>query len=138
LPTHIQINPHSAEPIFEQIIYQIKNAVAKGKLHKGDKLLSVREQAKEAAVNPNTVARAYECLERDEILIRRQGAGCFITGKKSALNLKERKNRLKSLLDRTVTEAFHLDFSSEQILSAMKKRLKELRFSDEDKNESTD
>lgn len=130
MSTHIHINPQSSEPIFEQIIFQVKDAVAGGKLSKGDKLPSVRELAKEATVNPNTVVRAYECLEREGIVIRRQGAGCFISGNKSALNLKERKNRLNGLLKRAVTEAFHLGFSQGDIQKAVNQSLKELRFAE--------
>ncbi|MBM4321831.1 MAG: GntR family transcriptional regulator, partial [Deltaproteobacteria bacterium] len=60
----IKIDPQSAEPIFEQIVFQVKGSVARGELLQGDRLPSVRELAKELSVNPNTVIRAYEALEK--------------------------------------------------------------------------
>ncbi len=54
----IRIDPQSAEPIFEQVVFQVKGAVARGQLSEGDRLPSVRELAKDLAVNPNTVIRA--------------------------------------------------------------------------------
>ena len=53
----IRIDPQSPEPIFDQIVFQVKGAVARGQLSAGDRLPSVRELAKEVAVNPNTVIR---------------------------------------------------------------------------------
>jgi GntR family transcriptional regulator len=127
----IRINPQSAEPIFEQIIYQVKWAVALGKMGQGDRLPSVRELAKELAVNPNTVIRAYEALEREGVVVRRQGAGCFLTGKKSTLNLRERQRQMGELIKRTLTEAFHLGFKADEIRKALEKGLKTLRFKEE-------
>jgi GntR family transcriptional regulator len=127
----IRINPQSAEPIFEQIVFQVKGSVARGEMGQGDKLPSVRELAKELAVNPNTVIRAYEALERDGVVIRRQGAGCFLTGKKSALNIRERQKQLNDLLKKTLTEAFHLGFAPEEIRKALEKGMKALRFKNE-------
>jgi len=125
----IRINPQSAEPIFEQIIFQVKESVARGELSEGDKLPSVRSLAKDLAVNPNTVIRALEALEREGVVIRRQGAGCFATGRKSTLDLKERNRQLQDLMKRTVTQAYHLGFSSDDIRKALEKDLKAKRFS---------
>ena len=66
----IRVDPRSAEPIFEQIVFQVKGAVARGEATAGDKLPSVRSLAREIAVNPNTVVRAYEVLEQ---LVRGDG-----------------------------------------------------------------
>ena len=75
----IRIDPASPEPLFEQVVFAVKAAVAKGSAAAGDKLPSVRELARELAINPNTVVRAYDALERDGVIVRRQGAGCFLT-----------------------------------------------------------
>ena len=77
----IRIDPQSAEPLFEQVVFAVKSAVAKGAAKAGEQLPSVRELARELAINPNTVVRAYEVLERDGVIVRRQGAGCFLTGR---------------------------------------------------------
>src|SRR5688572_16259485 len=124
----LTINTHSSEPIFEQIAFAVKEAVARGDLGPGAQLPSVRELAQELSVNPNTVVRAYELLTRDGVVIRRQGAGCFITGRPSALSGKQRRRQMEDLVTRAVTEAFHLGFSAEDIRGAMEEALADVRF----------
>src|SRR3954449_3242492 len=111
----LRVDLSSAEPLFEQIAFAVKDAVARGDLAQGAKLPSVRELAQELSINPNTVVRAYEALERDGVVNRRQGAGCFVTGRASNLNGRERKKQLCELATRTVTEGHHLGFSPDEI-----------------------
>jgi GntR family transcriptional regulator len=124
----LTIDPHSSEPIFEQIAFAVKEAVARGDLGPGAQLPSVRELAQELSVNPNTVVRAYELLTRDGVVIRRQGAGCFITGRPSALSGKQRRRQMEDLVTRAVTEAFHLGFSAEEVRAAVEEALADIRF----------
>jgi GntR family transcriptional regulator len=124
----IRIDPRSAEPLFTQVVFAVKSAVAKGSAKAGDCLPSVRELARELAINPNTVVRAYEVLERDGVLVRRQGAGCFLTGRGSELASSERRKQLQELLRRAATEAFHLGFSAEDVKKALAQSLDELQF----------
>lgn len=124
----IHIDPHSAEPVFEQIVFQVKTAVAQGRSASGDRLPSVRQLAKELSLNPNTVNRAYDALERDGVIVRRQGAGCFVSGEPSALNGRERRRRLGDATARLVTEAYHLGFDAEQVRDAVERALTKVRF----------
>src|SRR5580765_3692331 len=111
----LRIDPHSSEPIFGQLVFQVKARIARGELEPGDKLPSVRELAKDLAINPNTVARAYEALESEGVIVRKQGSGCFVTGQTSALRGDERKRKLDALVHRAVTEAFHLGFDEDDL-----------------------
>lgn len=124
----IRIDPTSPEPLFEQVVFAVKAAVARGTGKAGDKLPSVRELARELAINPNTVVRAYEALERDGVIVRRQGAGCFLTGRQSELASAQRRRQLHELLQRAATEAFHLGFTPADIEKALAKCLEALRF----------
>jgi GntR family transcriptional regulator len=126
----VNIDLHSSEPIFEQIAFAIKEAVARGDLAGGAQLPSVREMAHDLSVNPNTVVRAYELLTREGVVIRRQGAGCFVTGRPSALSGKHRRRQLQELVQRMVTEAFHLGFDAEDVQKAVDQALSSVRFSD--------
>jgi GntR family transcriptional regulator len=126
---NLRIDPRSAQPLFEQIAFAVKEAVARGELQAGQKLPSVRELAQDLAINPNTVVRAYDALNRDGVVVRRQGAGCFVTGRTSALNGRERRRQLDELVGRMVTEAFHLGFSAEDVRAATDEALAEMRFS---------
>ena len=123
----LRIDIQSAEPLFEQIAFAVKDAVARGDLQAGDRLPSVRELAQDLSINPNTVVRAYDVLTRDGVVVRRQGAGCFVTGKPSALNTRARRKQLTDLVQRTVTETFHLGFTAGEVREAFEEALGTLR-----------
>lgn len=72
-------NFNSTTPIYIQIIEHIKMSVAVGDYKAGDKLLSVRELAAEAEVNPNTMQKALSELEREGLLCTRRTSGRFVT-----------------------------------------------------------
>ncbi len=72
-------NFNSNTPIYIQIIEQIKFSIAVGEYRAGDKLLSVRELAAEAEVNPNTMQKALSELERGGLLYTQRTSGRFIT-----------------------------------------------------------
>lgn len=124
----IRIDATSAEPLFEQVVFAVKSAVARGAAEPGEKLPSVRELARDLGINPNTVVRAYEVLERDGVIVRRQGAGCFLTGSGSDLAATERRRQLQELLLRAATEAFHLGFTAADIEKALRQCLDQLEF----------
>lgn len=122
----LRVDPRSGEPLFEQLVFQVKRGVAEGLLAPGAKLPSVRELAKQLGINPNTVVRAIEALERDGVIVRRQGADCFVSDKPSELAGRERQRRLEGLVTRAVTEAFHLGFDAAAIRAAVEERLETL------------
>ena len=116
----IQIDPLSSDPISDQVVFQVKAAVARGEARVGDQLPSVRELARELSINPNTVARCYQVLETDGVIVRRQGRGCFVTGGGgTGLSDAERLRRVEHLLERAATEAFHLGASPDELRSAL-------------------
>lgn len=124
----IALDSRSPEPIFEQIAFAVKEGVARGELAAGEQLPSVRELAQELSVNPNTVVRAYELLTREGVVMRRQGAGCFVTGRTSALDGRHRRRQLGELVTRAVTEAFHLGFEADDVRAAVEQALSAVRF----------
>ncbi len=65
-------------PIYDQVIRQIKFAVAGGVLKEGELIASVRELARELTINPNTVARAYHRLQDDGVLTSVRGTGLAV------------------------------------------------------------
>jgi GntR family transcriptional regulator len=74
-----RIEPSSGVPITRQIADQIRAACATGSLAPGDKLASVRELARELAVNQNTILRVYERLTAEGLLCRKHGAGTYVS-----------------------------------------------------------
>ncbi len=72
-------NLDTDRPIFVQIVERIRMDIISGKYEPGGKLPSVRELAAEAAVNPNTMQRAFAELERTGLVYSRRTSGRFIT-----------------------------------------------------------
>ncbi|UNK19977.1 GntR family transcriptional regulator [Paenibacillus sp. N3/727] len=68
-----------SKPLYEQIINQFRSDIAQGHIQLGTRTLSVRDLAKGLKVNPNTVMRAYQELERDNLFETRRGHGTFVT-----------------------------------------------------------
>lgn len=65
-------------PIYEQIVRQVKLAVADGILVGGQMVPSVRQLANELAINSNTIARAYQELQSDRVLESLRGRGMVV------------------------------------------------------------
>lgn len=74
----MRIQPDSSIPIFQQIADGVRGEVAAGVHRPGDLIPSVRAQALALVVNPNTVQRAYEQLEREGLLISKKGTGMVV------------------------------------------------------------
>lgn len=77
----IQINPGSHVPIYQQIVNGLREAIAAGVYLRGEMLPSHRDLAVQVRVNPNTVQRAYEVLEREGLVHARRGLGMFVTNR---------------------------------------------------------
>ncbi len=103
----LRIRPESDEPIYEQIIHQIVFQVAAQVIDNGTLLPSIRELAKELLVNPNTVARAYQELERQGILAARRGMGMGLTEEAGKRCRELRAQRIRERIGQVVKEALH-------------------------------
>jgi len=75
----MRIEPDNPVPIFQQIADGIRAAVAAGVYRPGDLIPSVRQQALALVVNPNTVQRAYEQIEREGLVESRKGTGMVVS-----------------------------------------------------------
>lgn len=117
------IDPSSGTPIYRQIVDQIRQAIASGVLKAGDKLPSVRELAVELAVNPNTIAKAYQELEREGAIETPRGKGSFIADRPSQRSEADRLRELSETVDRLAAEAYRLQIPAEQVLEMIRVRL---------------
>src|SRR6201996_1987947 len=90
----VRVHPSSGVPIYLQIESQVKYAIAAGALKQDDSLPPVRKLAAEIRVNPNTVARAYQNLERDGVIRTVQGGGCYVNAQSPGLLKSEKMRRL--------------------------------------------
>ena len=80
MPAIFTVDPRSGVPIYLQIVEQVKRSVALGVLAPGEQLPTVKQLATDLVVNPNTIARAYRELERDEVIETMPGRGSFVAG----------------------------------------------------------
>lgn len=122
----IHISAGSPQSIYRQIADQIRQAIVAGKLKVGDTVPSVRQLAKELAINPNTVAKAYSELTRDGVLEGLSGRGCVVASRKNVFSKAERVRRLEQVLDSLVSEALTLGFSCDEIKERLDKRFEKI------------
>lgn len=120
----IRIDPDSAMPIYLQIVHAIKHQVATGRLKPGTQLPTVRELATALRVNPNTIARAYEQLDQDNVITTQQGRGTYVRERPDSAHLaRMRQEQLKALLDSVLTQALSLGYTIEEIRDAFEAQL---------------
>ena len=98
-------------PIYEQIYHKVVNLIINGTLAENDQLPSVRSLAKSTGVNPNTVSKAYQELERNGVIYSVPGRGSFV----SAQNYDEFRKKVLTDFDSTVNEAFEKGISPEDL-----------------------
>ena len=80
----MKIDPSSHVPIYLQIADGVRAAVAAGVYRPGEVLPSLRAMAIEIHVNPNTVQRAYDELEREGLIYSQRGRGLFVAERGTA------------------------------------------------------
>ncbi|MEK4007201.1 GntR family transcriptional regulator [Paenibacillus sp. FSL H3-0333] len=106
------------QPIYLQIMNYIKGEIITGKLKPGDKIPSVRELAAELQINPNTVQRTFQELERETIVETHRGMGRYVTGSEETI-LTVKKEMAQDVLDRFIRGMQELGFQGEDILTAV-------------------
>ena len=104
-------------PIYEQLYHGIIRLAALGAMGAGDPLPSVRALAQELGVNPNTVQKAYQLLERDGLIVSAPGKGSFLADQGGKLN--EKRLKAKETLKQAVTDALASGMSGEEIRSSV-------------------
>ncbi|WP_166238950.1 GntR family transcriptional regulator [Paenibacillus turpanensis] len=122
----IHIDERSATPIWEQIVQQIKELILKKALQPNDKLLSVRELASILLVNPNTVSKAYQELERQNIIETRRGKGTFVTETLPQIGSEQRTDEMKQALKRLVIEASYMGIGRDTLMQWIDGYVREL------------
>ena len=109
----IQLNYRDARPIYEQGKDGLRHLVVTGALQAGDKLPSVRALATSLAINPNTIQRAYESLEREGYLYTVAGKGSF-AAPQADVNA-DRRERLLKDFDSSAAELLFLGMTAGEL-----------------------
>jgi GntR family transcriptional regulator len=111
----IIISNSSNEPIYEQIIRQIKNMIIQGNLGENDSLPSIRNLAKELSISVITTKRAYEELEREGLINKVAGKGTYIAAQSADLLREKRLKMIEEKLTSVVSTAKSLDISLDEL-----------------------
>ncbi len=115
----------SGEPIYRQLVDQVRRLVAGGQLAAGDELPSVRDAAQALAVNPMTVSKAYSLLEAAGVLERRRGVGMVVAAQHTRAQTRgERADLLRPTLERAAAEAAQLEIDPVTALALFEKILR--------------
>ena len=113
----IQLNYRDARPIYEQVKDGLRHLVVTGALQAGDKLPSVRALASSLAINPNTIQRAYESLEREGYLFTVAGKGSF-AAPQADVNA-DRRARLLEQFDASAAELLFLGLTAGELAARL-------------------
>lgn len=120
---NIVIDPDAPIPIYMQIIIQVKSLIANKVLAPGDKLPSVRKLSRQLGINTNTVARAYQELEREGIIQTSRGIGAFVGKSTLKVSAQQRAELMSRIMDYLFIEAYHLQYSKDELRSLFMQRL---------------
>ena len=123
---YLRLDYQSGEAIYRQIVEQIKFKIASGQLKPMDKLLSIRQLARQLKINPRTVVKVYEELEKDGLVVTRQGQGVFITSR-DAEPAKAREKVISQMAGRLLSEASRIGADAEEVIEIIKKVSEQMR-----------
>ncbi len=99
------IDPKSNIPIYRQIVSQVRDSIDAGVYRAGEALPSLWALAVEIQVNPNTVQRAYEELEREGVIESRRGIGVFVVERQGKAARKKREREVVAVFQRGIDAA---------------------------------
>ena len=111
----LSVDVDNGMPIYEQLIRQVKYAVAEGVVVPGQMIPSVRDLARQLAINPNTVQRAYQQLQSEEIIesLRGRGMAVCLGAKKQCQT--DRQTLLGERLMAVIDEAVRSGLDSDRL-----------------------
>ncbi|MCC9640700.1 GntR family transcriptional regulator [Rhodopirellula sp. JC740] len=120
------VDPSNGVAIYSQIVRQVKFAVAERTLRPGQLLPSVRQLSQQLAVNPNTVARAFQELQSEGVIETLRGRGVVVCKGAVERCRKQRQSMLADRLSAVLTEALQAGLSAEEVRKLVDEQLQSL------------
>lgn len=112
----IIISNASSDPIYIQIMNQIRQSILSGELRAGDNLPSIRQLAKDLQVSVITTKRVYEELEKEKLIDSVVGKGCFVSGVNKDFIREQRMKRLEEKMIEIIRESKELSMSEQELI----------------------
>ncbi len=119
----IRVEPNADVPVFQQIVDQVKAAIARGACRPGDVIPSVRQMAADSLVNPNTVARSYRELEREGVVVTRRGFGVIVAPNATERCRQDRRTAIRDGIAELVRDALDAGLTPCDVRNALEEAL---------------
>ena len=129
---YLVLDHRSGEPIYRQVVEQVKYKVACGGLSPGDRLPSIRALAGQLKINPRTVVKAYEELRHGGLVVMKQGQGVFITDNESAVPIELRRTTIAEMARRMLSESARMGAGKDEVLQIIKAEIEQMEATNEE------
>jgi GntR family transcriptional regulator len=110
-----RLSPTAGQPLYLQLMQQIRHAIESGALLNGDQLPGIRTLAEELVVSPNTVVKAYSELEHEGLLELRPGSGAFVSVKRSTRSQIGRVHEARSQVQKLIGSLREMGLNDDEI-----------------------
>ena len=117
---NIIITNTTGQPIYDQIVTQIKNMIISGELKEGDALPSMRFLAKELKISVITTKRVYEELEKEGFIVSYTGKGSFVAGTNQEFLREQKLKEVENYLQKAAKEAKACNISEKELTDMLK------------------
>lgn len=112
---YFYIDTKSSVPLYEQIVYQVKDMNTRGLVNPGEKMPSIRELSSQMVINPNTVSKAYQELERLGLIVTIRGKGTFIAEVTENIVSAKEKKKLHDAVRQAVIDCRYAGIAEEEV-----------------------
>ncbi|MFC2033369.1 substrate-binding domain-containing protein [Chloroflexota bacterium] len=115
----IYLSHAGQNPLYLQIVEQLKQLIATEKISAGERLPAIRQLAQSLQINPGTVVKAYQVLEQQGIVMSRRGGGTVVaSGAENPQISMLRRSRLSNIVSSSILEALSLGYNSDELEAA--------------------
>ena len=115
----LRINPSDDLPLYRQIIRQVADAIAGGRVAAGEQLPSHRELAAQLVIAPLTVKKAYDGLEQDGLIETQRGRGTFVSRRLPRADAAAGRERLRESAQRLLSQAALIGVPLEEVVALL-------------------
>ncbi len=121
------LNPASGVPLYVQLQQQLQQRILAGQLRHGAQLPSVRDLSSELGINPLTVTKVYQILEREGFVETRRGLGTYVLHQSPALKIEARRRQVGPAVEQLVAEALHLGLAEAEIQALLSEKFRQFK-----------
>jgi GntR family transcriptional regulator len=120
------LSPNSGIPLYVQLQQQMRQRIQSGQLPHGAQLPSVRDLSAELHINPLTVAKVYQFLEREGFVETKRGIGTYVSARPALFKRDAQIRQIEPALDQLVAAATHLGLGEAEIQALLSERFRKL------------